>query len=65
MSFSLQALSAKYLVENRGKLPRDVLMVPAEIDREVASLKLEAMGIEIEKLTDEQRRYLSSWTLGT
>jgi len=36
-----------------------------EIDREVASLKLEAMGIEIEKLTDEQRRYLSSWTLGT
>ena len=65
MSFSLQALSAKYLVENRGKLPRDVLMVPVEIDREVASLKLEAMGIEIEKLTDEQRRYLSSWTLGT
>ena len=65
MSFSLQALSARYLVENRGKLPRDVLRVPEEIDREVASLKLEAMGIEVEKLTDEQKRYLSSWTFGT
>ena len=65
MSFSLQALSARYLVENRGRLPRDVLRVPEEIDREVASLKLEAMGIEVERLTDEQRRYLSSWTLGT
>jgi len=65
MSFSLQALSARYLVENRGKLPRDVLRVPEEIDREVASLKLEAMGIEVERLTDEQKRYLSSWTLGT
>jgi len=65
MSFSLQALSARYLVENRGKLPRAVLMVPVEIDREVASLKLRAMGIEIERLTDEQRKYLSSWTLGT
>ena len=65
MSFSLQALSARYLIENRGKLPRDVLRVPEEIDREVASLKLKAMGIEVERLTDEQRRYLSSWTLGT
>jgi len=65
MSFSLQALSARYLVENRGRLPRDVLKVPEEIDREVAGLKLEAMGIEVERLTDEQKRYLSSWTLGT
>ena len=65
MSFSLQALSARYLVDNRGRLPRDVLRVPEEIDREVAGLKLKAMGIEVERLTDEQRRYLSSWTLGT
>jgi len=65
MSFSLQALSARYIVENAGKLPKDVLRVPKEIDELVARLKLETMGIEIEELTEEQKRYLSSWALGT
>ena len=65
MSFSLQALSAEYLARNRGKLPRVVLDVPREIDELVARLKLEAMGLEVEELTEEQLRYLSRWELGS
>ena len=65
MSFSLQALSAEYLVRNRGRLPREVLDVPRELDELVAKLKLEAMGMELEELTEEQRRYLASWELGS
>lgn len=65
MSFSLQALSAEYLVKNRGKLPRDVIRVPREIDEMVAKLKLKSMNIEIEELTEKQKSYLGSWTLGT
>jgi len=64
MSFSLQALSAEYLVKSRGKLPVDVIDVPREIDEEVARLKLKAMGIELEKLTPEQEEYLRRWELG-
>ena len=65
MSFSLQALSAEYLVKNRGRLPKKVLDVPRELDELVAKLKLEAMGMELEELTEEQRRYLASWELGS
>ncbi len=65
MSFANQALCAEYIWKNRGRLKRDVYKVPEEIDREIASLKLKAMGIEIDTLTREQRQYLSSWEMGT
>ena len=65
LSFSLQALSVDYLNNKRGTLPNEVISVPADIDKRVASLKLAAMGIGIEPLTEEQRRYLTSWELGT
>lgn len=65
MSFSLQALSASYLAENRGKLPRQVLNVPKDLDHLVAKIKLESMGIELERLTDEQIDYLYRWELGS
>jgi len=64
MSFANQALAARYLKENRS-LEQKVYLVPEEIDKQVASLKLKAMGIEIDKLTEEQERYLSSWNIGT
>ncbi|MFQ5927873.1 MAG: adenosylhomocysteinase [Terriglobia bacterium] len=65
MSFSNQALSVEYIVKNAGKLEKQVYPVPEEIDRTVARLKLEAMGIGIDKLTPEQERYLASWAEGT
>ncbi len=65
MSFSNQALSVEYLVKNRGKLEPKVYVVPEEIDKEVARLKLKSMGIEIDTLTKEQEEYLKSWELGT
>ncbi|MEN2974105.1 MAG: adenosylhomocysteinase [Candidatus Caldarchaeales archaeon] len=65
MSFSLQALSAEYIARNVGKLPRDVLPVPREIDLKVAKLKLDSMGLELEEMTEEQRIYLESWHMGT
>lgn len=65
MSFSLQALSVKYLVENKDKLKIAVHEVPEDIDKLVATLKLKSMGINIEKLTEEQEKYLKSWILGT
>jgi len=65
MSFANQALSSEYIVKAGEKLPVRVHSVPAEIDSEVARLKLEAMGIDIDTLTDEQREYLESWTIGT
>jgi len=65
MSFANQALSAVYIIENAQKLQNTVYPVPAEIDIEVAKLKLNAMGIKIDKLTPKQRRYLKSWQLGT
>ncbi len=63
LSFANQALAAEYLVGN--KLAVDVYKLPDELDREVARLKLRTMGIEIEELTEEQRRYITSWELGT
>lgn len=65
MSFSNQFLSVKFLIENKGKLKRSVYNVPEEIDREIARLKLMTMGFEIDELTEEQKRYLSSWKIGT
>jgi adenosylhomocysteinase len=65
MSFANQALSAEYLVKNQGKLPKNVFSVPNDIDKEIARLKLEAMGINIDKLTEEQEKYLASWEEGT
>jgi adenosylhomocysteinase len=65
MSFANQALVAEYLATRSEPLPPGVHTVPAEIDREVARLKLASMGITIDELTEEQRRYLSSWKEGT
>ena len=65
MSFANQALTAKYINENSEKLENKVYTVPPEIDNTVAKLKLDAMGIKTELLTSEQKKYLSSWTMGT
>jgi adenosylhomocysteinase len=65
MSFANQALSAEYAVEHAAELERKVYPVPDEIDREIARLKLATMGIEIDRLTDEQAQYLASWSEGT
>jgi adenosylhomocysteinase len=65
MSFANQALSAEWVVKNAGDLKAAVYPVPAEIDHEVARLKLRAMGIEIDELTTEQETYLKSWEMGT
>jgi len=65
MSFANQALSVEYLVRKRGALAPKVYPVPEEIDRAIARLKLGAMGIHIDRLSAEQRRYLESWTQGT
>jgi adenosylhomocysteinase len=65
MSFANQALVAEWIVRQRETLVPDVYPVPEEIDAEVARLKLQAMGIEIDTLTPEQEQYLSSWELGT
>ncbi|MDT7891840.1 MAG: adenosylhomocysteinase [Thermoproteota archaeon] len=65
LSFSLQALSVKYLAEHADKLEIKVHRVPYEIDRRVAELKLKSLGIEIDSLTKEQEEYLKSWTIGT
>ena len=65
MSFAIQALSAEYLVKNHQSLAAGVHNVPAEIDRSVAEIKLKTMGIEIDDLTKEQKKYLASWQEGT
>ena len=65
MSFANQALCAEYIAKNASTLERKVYDVPDDIDAEVARLKLHAMGIAIDTLTEEQRRYLSSWEEGT
>jgi adenosylhomocysteinase len=65
MSFANQALSAEFVVGHADELERKVYDVPEEIDREIARLKLETMGIEIDRLTEEQARYLASWDEGT
>lgn len=65
MSFSNQALCAEFIVKERGRLERKVYGVPEHIDKEIARLKLESMGIQIDRLTSEQEKYLASWELGT
>jgi len=65
MSFSNQALAAEYLAKEGSSLKGKVHRVPEEIDRTIAELKLKAMGINIDKLTPEQEKYLSSWSEGT
>jgi adenosylhomocysteinase len=65
MSFANQALAAEYMVKNASQLEKRVYSVPAEIDAEIARLKLQAMGINIDVLTDEQLKYLNSWEEGT
>ena len=65
MSFANQALAAEYLHTNRGKLEPRIHVLPEEMDREIARLKLETMGVQIDDLTDEQRQYLAGWREGT
>jgi adenosylhomocysteinase len=65
MSFANQALAAEYLVKNGAKFDKRVFVIPEKIDRHIAALKLRSMGIHIDHLTAEQRRYLSSWEMGT
>ena len=65
MSFANQALCLEYMVKNRGKLETRVHPVPEEIDKQVARLKLNSMGINIDSLTPEQKQYLTSWQEGT
>ena len=65
MSFANQSLSAEYMKRNFKKLKKQVYKVPQDIDQDIARLKLKSMGVHIDTLTPEQRRYLSSWELGT
>jgi adenosylhomocysteinase len=65
MSFANQALSAEYLVKEKGKLANGVHVLPAEVDQEIAKLKLRAMGVSIDELTPEMLEYMSSWETGT
>ena len=65
MSFANQALASEYLQNNKGKLANGVHALPKEVDREIAALKLHAMGVQIDELTAEQAKYLSSWEEGT
>jgi adenosylhomocysteinase len=65
MSFANQALSAEYLVKSGAGLEKIVYSVPREIDREIARLKLAALGVSIDVLTEEQETYLNSWKMGT
>ncbi|GAB4489458.1 MAG: adenosylhomocysteinase [Anaerolineales bacterium] len=65
MSFANQALSAEYMAKNAAKLEKKVYSVPADIDAEIARLKLAAMGVQIDTLTEEQVKYLASWEEGT
>jgi adenosylhomocysteinase len=65
MSFANQALAAEYIVKNSKTLKKEVFPVPPAIDKEIARLKLEAMGIKIDKLTPDQEKYLASWEEGT
>ena len=65
MSFANQALAAEFFVKNKGKLEAKVHVLPKDLDEKVASLKLKSMGISIDQLTPEQKKYLSSWNEGT
>jgi len=65
MSFANQALSIEYMVKRKKALENDVYPVPESIDKEIAKQKLAAMGIKIDRLTAEQKKYLASWSMGT
>ena len=65
MSFANQALSAEYMAKNADKLEKKVYSVPEAIDKDIARLKLEAMGVKIDTLTEQQQHYLNSWEEGT
>jgi adenosylhomocysteinase len=65
MSFANQALSVEFLVARPGRLDPTVLPVPRDIDRHVAALKLKSLGVRIDTLSAEQKRYLASWSEGT
>jgi len=65
MSFANQALAAEYVLANARTLGKDVHRIPRELDREIARLKLQAMGTDIDTLTLEQQKYLASWDAGT
>ncbi len=65
MSFANQSLAVEFMVKNKGKLGRKVHAVPADIDREISRLKLASMGVKIDTLTPLQKKYLSSWEMGT
>ncbi|WP_338441536.1 adenosylhomocysteinase [Synechococcus elongatus IITB7] len=65
MSFANQALAVEHLVSNRGQLEPGIHSIPEDLDRQIATLKLQAMGIAIDSLTDDQTTYINSWTSGT
>ncbi len=65
MSFANQALASEYMVKNASKLEKKVYSVPEELDKQVAKMKLESMGVKIDRLTPEQEAYLASWSEGT
>lgn len=65
MSFANQALAAEYLLKHSQEMSGNVYDMPEALDREIAALKLKAMGVEIDTLTEEQEAYLNEWTLGT
>jgi adenosylhomocysteinase len=65
MSFANQSLAVEYLVKNHSSLARQVFPVPQELDKRVARMKLESMGVKIDRLTPEQELYLASWSEGT
>jgi adenosylhomocysteinase len=65
MSFANQALACEYLVKNQGTLEAGLHSIPTEVDQEIARLKLQAMGINIDTLTTAQIEYMNSWTVGT
>ena len=65
MSFANQALAGEYIVENHAKLEPGVYTLPTEVDTDIASIKLGAMGMSFDTLTEEQDKYLNSWEMGT
>ena len=65
MSFANQALACEYLVKNKGKLKPGIQILSEEIDKEIASLKLKTLGVQIDKLTSEQIKYMNTWQEGT
>ena len=65
MSFAGQAIGAEYLWKNKGTFKNQVYTLPQELDKEIARLKLKSEGVNIDKLTKEQKKYLNSWQEGT